>query len=86
MELLLSIFLCEAVYGAVSWKSKQHSKDPSQGSSLAPAIVIRKKTDENTVSCGNERLDLCGCWCRTRNQLRESAIFEWQTLLCSHST
>jgi hypothetical protein len=45
----LRIFLWEAVYGAVSWKSKQHSKDPSQGSSLAPAIVIRKGERETNI-------------------------------------
>lgn len=40
MELLASMLRCAAGYDAVSWKSKQHSREPSQGSSLPPEVTI----------------------------------------------
>ena len=36
MELLASMLRCAVGYDAVSWKSRQHSREPSQGSSPPP--------------------------------------------------
>jgi hypothetical protein len=46
MLLFANMLLCCAVYGAVSWKSKQHSRDPSQGSIPEYELFVPEKKDD----------------------------------------